>query len=82
MQMTTSHHLLGCDVCSDGNWHNLEKMKCWIRTVLPILLMFWGMISVFCYNMLICICYITLLYVLINKFTTGYSEDVYHKPYM
>ena len=37
--------------------------------------MFWGMLSVFCYNTIICICYITLLYMLINKFTTGFSEE-------
>ena len=33
------------------------------------------MLSVFCYNMLVCICYITLLYMLINKFTTGSFEN-------
>ena len=37
--------------------------------------MFWGILSVFCYHNLICICYITLLYMLINKFTTGFSGD-------
>ena len=35
----------------------------------------------FCYNTLICICYITLLYLLINKFTTGFAgEKVSRKP--
>ena len=29
----------------------------------------------FCYHNLICTCYITLLYMLINKFTTGFSGD-------
>ena len=35
--------------------------------------MFWGILSAFCYNNLIC--YVTLLYMLINKFTTGFSGD-------
>ena len=38
----------------------------------------WGSwLSVFCYNTLIFICYITLLYILMlmNKFTTGFSGE-------
>ena len=37
--------------------------------------MFCGMLPPFCYNTLICICYITLLYVLKNKFTAGFSGE-------
>ena len=37
--------------------------------------MFWGMLCEFCYNTLICICYITLLYMLIKKITAGFSGE-------
>ena len=39
--------------------------------------MLWGMLSVFCYNTLIGICYITviMLYMHINKFTTDFSGE-------
>ena len=52
-----------------------QGKKYWFKTFFKFNWCFGECFPLICYNTLICICYITLLYMLINKFTTAFSGE-------
>ena len=53
----------------------LREKKYWFKMFFKFNWCFGECFPLICYNTLICICYITLLYMLINKFTTAFSGE-------